>query len=72
MRTNADDPVTSDGVVCYFLGADGSARDSAVGSDRPNRAGLHAFLALRHLELDPLTFGPVSYTHLTLPTIYSV
>ena len=21
---------------------------------------------------DPLTLGPVSYTHLTLPTIYSV
>ena len=35
-------------------------------------AGLIAEMAAPHMIANPLDYGPVSYTHLTLPTIYSV
>ena len=43
-------------------------------ADRPLTARLEAILGrtLRILVCGVATFAPVSYTHLTLPTIYSV
>ena len=35
-------------------------------------APANVVFALRKLQIDSAFIGPVSYTHLTLPTIYSV
>ena len=39
---------------------------------RGHKKGLMAFRTHGNIENSPHIVGPVSYTHLTLPTIYSV
>ena len=63
-------------VLRSLVGSEMCIRDSVEGQDvdfgreeRPGRGGGPEVL---HVTCSRLDLGPVSYTHLTLPTIYSV
>ena len=43
-----------------------------IGTDLPDLCHLDLLNTLKELQQNDLVLGPVSYTHLTLPTIYSV
>ena len=73
-----DDAVAS--VVCaqlLFLEADNPTKDISMYINSPGgmvTSGLAMYDTMEYIrpEISTVCIGPVSYTHLTLPTIYSV
>ena len=62
----ADQPLSIDRMIALF---DGGIERIHVGVHDHGCRGWHRIL---NIQSAPRTLGPVSYTHLTLPTIYSV